>query len=232
MSIQGGIWTPPNSAQNTVSPHVHTRRRRVTHTQLSAVASVTGLLMALFVLVHAMGNLKIFQSAAHFDAYAHWLRHAFEPVLPAGALLWGMRLTMGACLLAHLWATLTLWWRGRRDTKVHGKHWRRWRPAQLMLPSGLVIAVFLGVHLVDLTIMASGSPAGNLTRSLGQPVMFTLYALTLVALALHIAHGVRAAVSALGGTYASAQQWSKHVGRLLSLTILVIDLAAIVGSQL
>lgn len=101
-----------------------------------------------------------------------------------------------------------------------------------MLPSGLVIGVFLGVHLADLTIMASGSPAGNLTRSLGQPTMFALYALTLVALAVHIAHGVQAAVSALGGTHPSVRQWAKHGGRLLALGIVAIDFAAIVGSQL
>ena len=35
-----------------------------------------------FVLVHMIGNLKVYLGASHFDDYAHWLRTLFEPFLP------------------------------------------------------------------------------------------------------------------------------------------------------
>ena len=39
-----------------------------------AVMAVTGLLMLAFLLVHMLGNLKIFFGGEDFDHYAHWLR--------------------------------------------------------------------------------------------------------------------------------------------------------------
>ena len=46
-----------------------------------AVMAVTGLVMVLFLLVHMLGNLKIFFGPNDFDAYAAWLRTIGEPVL-------------------------------------------------------------------------------------------------------------------------------------------------------
>lgn len=42
----------------------------------------TGIVFALFVLVHMIGNLKVYTGAQHFDDYAVWLRTLLEPLLP------------------------------------------------------------------------------------------------------------------------------------------------------
>ncbi|MDO5722749.1 MAG: hypothetical protein Q4P06_09470 [Actinomycetaceae bacterium] len=211
--IEGGIWTPPA-----------TTRRKISHTTLSATASVSGLIMAAFVLVHALGNLKIFQSHDDFDAYAHWLRHAFAPVLPAGTLLWVFRLTLTLTVLAHLWAVTTLWVRGRSGNHPK-KRWRRARPATCMMPTGIIIAAFIIFHLFDLTIGASGSPAGNLTHSLAQPLRQGIYILALLALAPHLAHGIKAAASGLGVTNPTALRWAGHIGIAVAVLVTGINLA-------
>ena len=38
------------------------------------VMAVSGLIMLLYLVVHMIGNLKIFFGAGEFNHYAHWLR--------------------------------------------------------------------------------------------------------------------------------------------------------------
>ena len=56
-----------------------------------AVMAVTGLIMVLFLLVHMLGNLKIFFGPHDFDGYAAWLRTIGEPVLHGAWFLWIQR---------------------------------------------------------------------------------------------------------------------------------------------
>ena len=43
--------------------------------------AVSGLIMLLYLVVHMIGNLKIFFGAGEFNGYAHWLRTVGEPFL-------------------------------------------------------------------------------------------------------------------------------------------------------
>ena len=56
-----------------------------------AVMAVTGLIMVLFLLVHMLGNLKIFFGPHDFNGYAAWLRTIGEPVLHGAWFLWIQR---------------------------------------------------------------------------------------------------------------------------------------------
>src|SRR2546426_1887201 len=55
------------------------------------IMAVTGVILLLFVIAHLLGNLKVFQGAAHFNAYAEGLRTLGAPFLPRGLLLWVVR---------------------------------------------------------------------------------------------------------------------------------------------
>ena len=44
--------------------------------------AVTGAILVLYLVVHMLGNLKIFLGRAEFDHYAHWLRTIGEPAIP------------------------------------------------------------------------------------------------------------------------------------------------------
>ena len=81
---------------------------------LKLVMAITGVVFALFVLAHMIGNLKVYTGAAHFDAYAHWLRTLGEPLLPYQGALWIFRVVLLVCLVAHVGAATMLYVRGHR----------------------------------------------------------------------------------------------------------------------
>lgn len=93
--------------------------------------AVSGLVMLLYLVVHMLGNLKIFFGAADFDAYAAWLRTIGEPFLHHEWFLWIARVVLLAAVVVHAVAAYQL---SRRDlaarpTKYarpsHGHHPRR-----------------------------------------------------------------------------------------------------------
>src|SRR5947207_7931566 len=53
-----------------------------------AVMAVTGVILFLFVVGHLLGNLKIFEGPAAFNAYAEGLRTVGAPFFGRGWLLW------------------------------------------------------------------------------------------------------------------------------------------------
>ncbi len=49
--------------------------------------AISGMVLMGFVLVHMIGNLKIYFGATALDRYSHWLREVGEPALPEQWLL-------------------------------------------------------------------------------------------------------------------------------------------------
>src|SRR5689334_10883031 len=65
------------------------------------IMAVSGLVMLLYLLVHMVGNLKIFFGPGSFNGYAHWLRTLGEPFLPYAWALWIIRVVLVASVVAH-----------------------------------------------------------------------------------------------------------------------------------
>ena len=57
--------------------------------------AVTGLVLVLFLIVHVVGNLQMFQAPEKINTYAHLL-HALPPVA-----LWGFRVVILTCIVVH-----------------------------------------------------------------------------------------------------------------------------------
>lgn len=55
------------------------------------VMAVSGLIMLGYLVVHMLGNLKIFFGSDEFNHYAHWLRTIGEPFLHYEWALWIIR---------------------------------------------------------------------------------------------------------------------------------------------
>ena len=105
-----------------------------------------------------------------------------------------------------------VWSRSRSNQgSAKPRHSKGWF-AKLMLPTGLVLLVFIVLHLLDLTIGKLVAPEGfrhpdpefhaatNLIVSLDRPVMAGFYLFMLLALAIHFAHGIELAINDLGTT--------------------------------
>ena len=100
--------------------------------------AVTGTALFLFVLVHMIGNLKIYQGAEKFNAYAEFLREVGYPMLGHGQLLWIARVGLLAIVGVHVVAALQLYLQSRNARPVaykkfddqsfhYASRWMRWR---------------------------------------------------------------------------------------------------------
>lgn len=189
---------------------------RVPSWVLKVVMAATGTVFALYVLVHMVGNLKVFTGAEHFNDYAHWLRTVLVPFLPQEGLLWVFRVVLLVCLVAHVWAAAVITVRAHASRGPHRRKgmWIRSFPARTMPLTGLLLLAFVVFHVLDLTTGTAGVAAPsfraasadqsfayeNLVASLQRPAVAAFYALTMLALALHLAHGLWTVVTDLGGT--------------------------------
>jgi len=214
---------------------------------IKAVMSVTGLIWAGFVLVHLFGNLKVYGGATGFDTYAHWLREVGYPLIPHEGVLWSLRIVLVVALVAHVVAALMLLARSRRargPVRARRTGLRMWN-ATLMLPTGVLILVFLGIHVLDLTLGVEpaapsafaapgegGSPYANLVASLARPWAAVVYAGTMLAIAAHLFHGALLAANDLGATGARLRVVCVWIGALAAIAVLLGNASIPVAVQM
>lgn len=213
------------------------RRPLLSNFVCKTVMAVTGLIFSAFVLVHMFGNLKVYLGAEHFNDYAHWLREAFEPVLPYEGLLWVLRLALLASLAGHVTCAALLW---RRARVARGPMRRRhvgWRSftARTMPVTGVVLLFFVIFHVLDLTTGTAPAASGafeaatvdtshayeNLVASFQRPLAGLFYALAMIALGLHVAHGLWAAANDLGATGRRFRQVAVIISGVVALVIML-----------
>ena len=208
-------------------------RRQPSSVTLKLVMALTGIVFALFVTVHMVGNLKVYTGAEHFDAYAHWLRTLLEPLLPYEGALWIFRVVLSVCLIGHVGAAVVLTARAHRARgRFRRKGMRRFSSftARTMLVSGLVLLLFIVFHILDLTVGAR--PAGsaefvpghayaNLVASFSRPAVAIFYLLAMAVLGAHLGHGLWTAVQDLGVTGRRIRQVCAAFGGMLAMAVMV-----------
>src|SRR6266550_628896 len=119
-----------------------------------AVMAVTGVILLLFVVGHLLGNLKIFEGPAAFNAYAEGLRTVGAPFFGRGWLLWIVRVVLIVAVLAHIWAAIGT---SRASWRARPVSYRRLEPidttyaARTMRWGGVLIFLYVVYHLLDLT---------------------------------------------------------------------------------
>src|ERR671915_255732 len=72
------------------------------------VMAITGLIGVGYVIVHMIGNLKMYLGPEDIDHYGEWLRDLLVPALPRTVALWTLRVVLIAALVLHLHAAYTL----------------------------------------------------------------------------------------------------------------------------
>ena len=190
----------------------------------------TGLIFVGYVLAHMYGNLKAFAGEAAFNDYAHHLRELGEPMLPYSGFLWIARVVLLVSLVLHVYAAATLWRRARaartssyvvkknKHSSV-SSHWMRW--------GGLTLLLFIVWHLLNFTagkVNVQGGPTNNpyqlVVDSFEVWWLTLIYLVAMVALAMHLHHGVWSAGQTLGLTNSarSRQAW-KTAGLVLAVVV-------------
>ena len=196
---------------------------------MKILMAVSGALFVFYVLLHMYGNLKIFGGVAAFDEYALHLRTLLTPILPFGGFLWLFRALLVVALVAHAYAAFWLWSRasGARTTRYVAKQAARATVrSRMMRWGGVALLLFLVWHLLQFTIVkfnvgslpAEGSPGLLVISSFQVWWVVLIYLLALVALGLHLYHGVWSATQTLGWAgNAAARRRAKTLGTVIAL---------------
>jgi succinate dehydrogenase / fumarate reductase cytochrome b subunit len=173
--------------------------------------AVTGVVFIGYVIAHMYGNLKVFGGQESFDGYAEHLRELGEPILPHEGALWIIRVVLLVSLLVHTVAAYRLWARAagaRSHRYAMKKATRSTLSSRTMRWGGTALLLFVVFHILNLTTRTitpggdSESPYQRMLNTFAPENWWVtvVYLLAMVALGMHLRHGVFSAAQTLGYT--------------------------------
>nr|WP_246336555.1 succinate dehydrogenase cytochrome b subunit [Flexivirga oryzae] len=204
-------------ATSTVSKPPRTRTGKAGSTVfLKVLMAVTGFIFVLFVIAHMYGNLyKLFAGHLAFNEYSEHLRTIGEPMLPRHGFLTIMEIILGVSVVLHAYSAAALWKRAKAARPQRyvmrksiaqsiSSRWMRW--------GGLFLLLFVIWHLLQFTIVkfnvGSGGNTAAITHDPYELVVHSfnvwwvtlIYVLAMIALGMHLRHGIWSASQTLGFT--------------------------------
>jgi succinate dehydrogenase / fumarate reductase cytochrome b subunit len=193
-----------------------------------AVMAVTGILLFGFIVLHLVGNLKLYEpgfykapgetgEGVHYlNAYGTFLRHVGAPALPAYGALWIVRIVLLIAVLLHIWAAWQLARMSRaarpRDYAVRPKIHTTYA-SRTMRWGGVIVLLFLIYHLLDFTAgvvnpgFVEGDVYRNVVASFSLWYVSLFYILAQVALGFHLYHGLWSLFQSLGWNQPRFNRW-------------------------
>lgn len=189
------------------------------------VMAVTGLILFLFVVGHLLGNLKVFEGPAPFNAYAAGLRTAGAPFFGPGQLLWVVRVALLGAVFAHIWAAIAVTrasWNARPVGYRRLKALETSYAARTMRWGGVIIFLFVIYHLLDFTFgrvnpsFVPGDVYHNVIASFRVWPVSAAYGVALVMVGLHVYHGLWSAFQTLGLNRPPSFAWRRGVAGLIA----------------
>lgn len=189
--------------------------------------AVSGLIMLGYLVAHVMGNLKVFFGPEEFNAYGHWLRTMGEPVLHYEWALWIVRVVLLAAVVAHAVSAYQL---SRRDLKARPtpyahKRRRASYATRTMRWGGIIVALFIVWHLLDLTTLTvnenaqPGHPYENVVATFSTWYGNVIYIVAMLAVGLHVRHGFFSAAQTLGVGNAARDRALKSLADILAVVL-------------
>lgn len=186
-----------------------------------AVMAVTGIILFGFVLLHMIGNLKLYEpgdyNGQHYlDAYGYFLRHVGEPALPAEGALWIVRIILLVSVILHIWAAWQLTRMNRqarpRDYVSRPKKHTSYA-SRTMRWGGVIILLFVIYHLLDFTAgtvnpgFQEGQVHRNMIASFSVWYVALFYVVAQIALGFHLYHGLWSLFQSLGWNHPRFNRW-------------------------
>lgn len=176
--------------------------------------AISGLSLCGFLVAHLAGNLKLYAGEQSFNDYAHAL-HSLGPLLAAAEI--GLFATFAVHIgLAISTGAMNKIARPKeyfiKETK-QGVSILPGGASSWMMVTGLVVLFFLVCHIIDMKLKVGPgvdySPAWNAEKVadnefqavkavLSTPSRAFIYVVGLVALGIHLSHGIRSALQTLG----------------------------------
>jgi len=188
--------------------------------------ALTGVPLYGFVIVHMIGNLKIYMGPDKYNHYAEFLRTFLSGVFGEGGFLWIARLVLGTCVVLHIVAatqlTLTSW--AARDVKYAKKEDLSFTYAsRTMRWGGVIIALFVAYHLLHFTT-GNAHPAfdhenvyRNVVTGFGVWWVSLFYIAAMIPLGFHMYHGIWSMTQTLAIENPRVLAWRRPAAAVLAL---------------
>jgi succinate dehydrogenase / fumarate reductase cytochrome b subunit len=197
---------------------------------LKAVMAVSGLLLFGFVLVHMIGNLKLYLGPDAINDYAHFLRTVGTPLAPETVLLWIARSVLIVAVVLHIASAWILTRRARRArpvgyttaSRIHARY-----ASRTMRWGGVIVALFVLYHLLHLTWgtlhpdFVPGDVYHNVVSGFRVWWVAVIYIVAQVALGFHIDHGLWSLCQSLGLNHPHYNHWRDRLARIFALIVTV-----------
>ncbi|QPK94376.1 succinate dehydrogenase cytochrome b subunit [Actinomyces sp. zg-332] len=203
---------------------------------MKQIMAVTGLFLAFFVVMHAYGNLKMFEGKQAYDGYAEHLRTIGEPILPHEGMLWILRVALLLAVLLHVSCAmhLTIKSKKARSSKyVVKKNIANTYAAHTMRIGGTFLVLFIIFHILHFTTLhielggsyANTTPYMRMIMSFQEWYVWIIYLLALIFLSLHVWHGVASALQSLGFNRRNMQSIIRAIATLVALALFTAFMA-------
>jgi len=192
--------------------------------------ALSGVLLVGFVLGHMAGNLKVFQGAEAFNAYAEWIREFGYPALPHYGFLWIARTVLLAAVGVHVWAAWRLW---RTSRAARNQRYRKQKDLSFSYASrtmrwgGVILLVFIVYHILHFTTgqahthFVEGDVYRNFVVAFRNPLVLGAYFVAQAALCLHIYHGAWSAFQTLGANHPRINHLRRPLASAIAIAIFV-----------
>ncbi len=204
--------------------------------------ALTGIGLLAYVLVHMIGNLKLFLGAEEIDLYAATLRELLYPLVPKQSILLLFRIGLIAIFVIHIWSAYVV---SRRSHRTRGKtRYEAKRQyvainyaSRTMRWGGVIILLFLIFHLADLTFGGAnpdfvfGNVYSNVVLSFQRTPVAILYIVAQIVLAMHIYHGAWSMFQSLGLANPGYNDWRRWFAVAFALAILVGNTSMVLAVQ-
>ena len=191
------------------------------------VMAVTGIVLVGFVVVHMLGNLKLYAGAESLNAYGKFLREAGYPALPHEGVLWIARLVLLAAVGLHIksaWDLTRVSHAARpagyrklaRQGSTYAAHAMRW--------GGVFLVAFIVFHIFHFTTgqahpdFEHGAVYENVVTGFNVWWAAAIYLLAMIPLGLHLYHGIWSMLQTLGANHPRYN----HLRRGFALAIALI----------
>jgi succinate dehydrogenase / fumarate reductase cytochrome b subunit len=208
------------------------------------VMAITGAILMSFVLVHLIGNIKLYLSKEELNLYGEALRNMPGHLLPRTWLLWFFRIGLILSFALHIHAAYGLTvinykarpsadkYKSRRDYVAadFASRTMRW--------TGIIVALYLVFHLLDLTWGGAnpeylrGDPYNNVIYSMQRPAVALVYLLANIALGIHLYHGAWSMFQSMGVTNPRINNLRRRFAQAFAAIIIIGNCSFPIAVQL
>jgi succinate dehydrogenase / fumarate reductase cytochrome b subunit len=201
------------------------------------VMALTGAILFLFVIVHMLGNLQVFEGPDKLNAYGRFLRAVPE-------ILWGVRAVLFASVVLHIWSSVKLArrkWNARPVGYSQKENIASDYASRTMYWSGPIILAFVIYHLLHLTAgiahpgfdFVEGDVYHNVVAGFQVWYVSAWYLFSMVLLGFHIRHGAWSMFQSLGMNHPRHTPILKKAAAVFAIILVVgyvsIPLSIVLG---